>query len=185
MWDALPVNSELKLRIATRASVGIEIGTIYSPRPWFPSRAERADLVARQLPTWAIASAHTAGWVWTGMGSPEPWSVLRPTTPEISPLERTQWRARKVRGARHEVVALGSLRLLDPTSTVRDILLGAGEVDSCASQIAVLTSLPLQSFLDPALSGRSSLAQREHAARVVERVHSLRNCYPDITRYTS
>ena len=176
------MNPELKQRIAVRASGGIKMGAIYSARPWYPSRLERADLVAGHTPPWAIASAHTAGWVWSGMGRPEPWSLLRPVSPEISPLERTHWRARRLSEARHGVVALGQLRLLDSSCVVREILLGEGEIDACASQLAFLTDLPSAVLLGLARGGRTRSGQRDHAVRVVERLTYLRERYPDITR---
>jgi hypothetical protein len=49
-----------------------------------PLHLERAALLAERLPDWAIAAGHTAGWVWTGLGHPEPWSLFRPLSPSIS-----------------------------------------------------------------------------------------------------
>lgn len=176
------MNRELKQRIAVRASVGVQIGSIFSDRPWFPSRFERADLLARLFPSWAIASAHTAGWVWSGMGRPEPWTLLRPASPEISPLERTKWRARRLNESRHGVVAIGNLHLLDSSCVVREILIGEGGIDACASQIALLTHVSAASLLELSAGARTSIHQRDHAALVVERVIFLRERYPDITR---
>ncbi len=165
------------------------LGTLVHRRPWFPGRLERATLVAQALPAWAVASGITAGWVWTGMGRAEPWSVLREEKPGLSPLERTTWRAR-LRSPHHRVTELGGLRLLSPECSLREILLGGDEIDVCATQVLILSALDhspqsigeLQHMVS---QRRASAANRSHAMLVLARVRHLRAHYPDITRYTS
>jgi hypothetical protein len=157
------------------------IGSLVHRRPWFPSRLERASLVARALPLWAVASGITAGWVWTGMGHPEPWSVLREEKPGLSPLERTAWRAR-VRSHHHEVTTVAGLRLLTPACAVREILLSGDDTDVCASQVAMMSNHSIGALLTAATQRRASAVNRAHANGVLERVKQLRVNYPDITR---
>ena len=95
----------------------LSLGGLYWPRPYFPSRTERALLIGQSLPHWAIPTGNTAGWIWTGMGLPTPLTVLRPRTPALSPLEREHWRAREVRDSRHTVVEVAGQSILDPLST--------------------------------------------------------------------
>jgi len=164
-----------------RCGWGVAIGSLFFPRPWFPTRGERAALVCQALPRWAIASGITAGWVWTGMGLPEPWSILRAPQPEISPIQRTLWRARSLRPG-HTLAAIGELRLLDPASCATDILLSNTDVDVCASQILFLDARPVRALRERASSIRQSAGQRRHLVAVLDRVEALRQRYPDITR---
>jgi hypothetical protein len=165
------------------------LGSMVHRRPWFPGLEERAALVARALPAWAVASGITAGWVWTGMGRAEPWSVLREEKPGLSPLERTLWRAR-LRSPHHEVTQLGSLRLLTPQCSLREILLSADAIDGCATQVLLLSAHPhaqhsMGELRDVTRERRASATHRGHAQAVLARVEHLREHYPDITRYTS
>jgi len=169
-----------------RAGHIVLLGSLVHPKPWFPGRSERAALIARALPPWAIASGITAGWVWTGMGHPEPWSVLREEKPGLSPLERTTWRAR-LRVQHHRVTSLGALRLLTPQSSIGEILGSAESVDVCASQILLLsahqhTALGSLDLAPGEAQPRASAAQRAHASAVLTRVSHLHVHYPDITR---
>jgi hypothetical protein len=165
------------------------LGTLVHRRPWFPGRLERAALVAAALPHWAVASGITAGWVWTGMGRAEPWSVLREEKPGLSPLERTAWRAR-LRSPHHRVTQLGGLRLLTPECSLREILLGADGIDVCATQVLILSApgpapQSMRELRHTIGQRRASAANRFHAIEVLARVEHLRAHYPDITRYTS
>jgi hypothetical protein len=157
-------------------------GSLLWTRPYFPTRHERATLVKQALPRWAIASGNTAGWVWTGMGRPEPWTILRPSRPAISPLERTQWRARALNSAHHRVVVLSGLSLLTQTDTAREIALGEGPIDECAAQIHCLSRCSTAELPHRFHDRRSSATEQAHAAAVVGRLGQLRELYPDITR---
>ena len=160
---------------------GIPLGGLVWPRPYFPTRAERALVISQNLPGWAIAGAHTAGWVWTGMGYPTPWAVLRQEYPGLSPLERSSWRAR-LHSPRHQrVEQLGPLRVLDPQSCATDILLHTTNIDAGATQLLFL--LASDSSPIALLEGRrASAAQHQHAQKICERWRWLRKTYPDITR---
>jgi hypothetical protein len=159
----------------------LRLGSLIQQRPWFPTRLERASLVADALPSWAVASGITAGWVWTGMGHPEPWSVLREEKPGLSPLERTHWQAR-MRTTTHQVTSLMGLRLLNPASTVREILLSAHTIDTCATQVMFLSSATLKQLTSECYAHRASVVSRQHARAVLHRLQDLRTRYPDITR---
>jgi len=160
------------------------IGDLVWPRPYFPTRWERAQWVASLLPSWAIASGITAGWVWTGMGYPTPWQVLREELPGLSPLERVDWQARLRSRAHHTVEAIGELRLLSTKSTSIEVLLGGRNSDAGAAQLLFLrgANAPLDELLD---KRRTSPRARHRAGVMLERAKILRARYPDITRYTS
>ena len=161
----------------------LSLGGLYWPRPYFPSRTERALLIGQSLPHWAIPTGNTAGWIWTGMGLPTPLTVLRPRTPALSPLEREHWRAREVRDSRHTVVEVAGQSILDPLSTEIELLSHGRDIDSAATQILFLRSLREQ--VGQPIATRMSQSQRERAHAVLQRVRVLTERYPDITRYTS
>ncbi len=161
----------------------LSLGGLYWPRPYFPSRTERAVLIGQSLPHWAIPTGNTAGWIWTGMGLPTPLTVLRPSTPALSPLEREHWRAREVRDSRHTVVEVAGQSILDPLSTEIELLSHGRDIDSAATQILFLRSLREQ--VGQPIATRMSQSQRERAHAVLQRVRVLTERYPDITRYTS
>ena len=161
----------------------LSLGGLYWPRPYFPSRTERALLIGQSLPHWAIPTGNTAGWIWTGMGLPTPLTVLRPRTPALSPLEREHWRAREVRDSRHTLVEVAGQSILDPLSTEIELLSHGRDIDSAATQILFLRSLREQ--VGQPIATRMSQSQRERAHAVLQRVRVLTERYPDITRYTS
>ena len=161
----------------------LSLGGLYWPRPYFPSRTERALLIGQSLPHWAIPTGNTAGWIWTGMGLPTPLTVLRPSTPALSPLEREHWRAREVRDSRHTLVEVAGQSILDPLSTEIELLSHGRDIDSAAIQILFLRSLREQ--VGQPIATRMSQSQRERAHAVLQRVRVLTERYPDITRYTS
>ncbi len=162
-----------------RDGFALGLNGLYWPRPYFPTLQQRADLIAEHLPSWAIPTAHTAGWIWTGMGSPLPFAVLRPARPALSPIEREKWGAREFREHHHQRATLGYRTLTSQRSTVTEILTHGVGLDSCATQLV---------FLDPAAAmlGSSpvkmSPTQLVRAGAMRARVGLLRRCYPDITR---
>lgn len=158
----------------------LSLGGLYWPRPYFPSRTERAVLVGQSLPHWAIPTGNTAGWIWTGMGLPTPLTVLRPSTPALSPLEREHWRAREVREPRHTVVSVAGRKILDPLSTESELLSHGRDIDGAATQILFLRSLRDEGPI--IFPTRMSKGRRERADTVLERVRLLSERYPDITR---
>ena len=126
--------------------LGLNVGSYPWLYPRFPTRDERAALVARCLPAWAIASGSTAAWVCTGMGLAEPWVVLRREHPGLSPLERTQWSAKLLNPAHHTLRTLSGLVLLDLDSTAMEVLLSPHSRDIAAAQLFVLEPLCGEDF---------------------------------------
>jgi hypothetical protein len=119
------------------------------------------------------------------MGNPEPWSVLRAEKPGLSPLERVVWQAR-IRIPKHDdITVLQGLTLLTPYSTVREILLGGGNIDRSATQLLLLTTDSRESLRSRWFERRASEETRSHAELILTRLEYLRETYPDITRYTS
>ena len=167
---------------ALRAGTALRIGSILWPRPYFPTVHERAALVASLLPSWAIASGRTAGWVWTGMGLLEPWTVLRPVTPSPSPLDRMQWDARTLNPTHHKVEALEGLTLVAPDVAVVDILLRDNCPDSAGAQVVMLSKTPTELLRQRCLERRTTPAQRHRLEILLAAVDDLRRRYPDITR---
>jgi hypothetical protein len=160
----------------------ILFGDLVWPRPYFPSAPERAALLRDALPTWVIVSGTTAGWVWTGMGMPEPWCVLRVEKPGLSPLERTKWRAALWSPVHHSSTRLAGLTLLDKDCTAREVLLGSAPVDVAVAQLLFLTRDDDATLRSRCGERRASATQRKHAERVLERLAVARGHYPDITR---
>lgn len=158
----------------------LSLNGLYWPRPYFPTRIERAGVVSANIPRWATPTSHTAGWIWTGMGSPLPFAVLRPSLPAISPLERTQWRARELREAAHRVEYIAGFRVLSTSSTEAELLSQSDDVERAATQIVFLRLMPSHREVAGAL--RMSALQRDRARLILERVRTLQDTYPDITR---
>ncbi|MDA2980916.1 MAG: hypothetical protein O2828_04015 [Actinomycetota bacterium] len=158
----------------------LSLDGLYWPRPYYPTRIERAGLIAANTPAWATATSHTAGWIWTGMGSPLPFAVLRPSQPAISPLERELWRARELRTPAHQIATIAGYHLLDTSSTEAELLAHSQDIDRAATQIFFLRQeaahVPASGLL------RMSARQRERANLMLERVLTLQETYPDITR---
>jgi hypothetical protein len=160
----------------------ILFGSLVWPRPYFPTRVERARLVAHAIPRWATATDATAAWVWTGFGQPEPWRVLRQRHPAISPLERTHWQAVELNPEYHRTQRIAGLSILSPADTVREVLLGSGNIDVAGAQVMMLTGETSHEIEARISQRRTTEAQRNHARRVLHRVEFLRQRYPDITR---
>lgn len=164
-----------------RDGAALWCGSLFWPRSRFPTLAERAELLAGVMPSWSIASSHTAGWVWTGIGTPEPWVVLRRPQPAPSPLERTVWKARTFNPRRHHAIDMGRLSLLSRADTVTELLLGDTPLDIASTQIALLTGEDLASLRAKILAIRSNGAQKRRSEEILARVANLRVRYPDIT----
>jgi hypothetical protein len=167
---------------ALRAGTALRIGSILWPRPYFPTVHERAALVAGLIPPWAIACGRTAGWVWTGMGLHEPWTVLRPVAPSPSPLDRMQWDARALNPNHHRVEVLQGLTLVAPDVAAIDILLRDHCPDSAGAQVMMLSKTPTEGLRQRCLERRTTPAQRHRLDILLAAVDDLRRRYPDITR---
>lgn len=169
-------------RFEVAEGLHLSLGVLEFSRPWFPTVSERANLVRTQLPAWAIASGSTAGWIWTGMGCPSPWSVLRHRTPALSPLARTEWSARVVNEKTHRLLEINGLRLLNPLSTAREVQFSGTDIDASAAQILVLVGPSPFEVLGSNSAQRRSPTERARARLVAERLATLVKLYPDITR---
>jgi hypothetical protein len=163
----------------------LRIGPMIWPRAYFPSRFERAALVKQYIPTWGIATGHTAGFVFTGMGSPEPWTLLRHPVPAISPLQRTAWMSSLVNPENHRLICLAGLWLTCPEHTVMETLLRRGPIDQAATQLLMLTTRSVEDLAQEISLRRAGTETRARAASILVELGKLRATYPDITRYTS
>ncbi len=158
----------------------LSLDGLFWPRPYYPTRIERAGIICSKIPHWATPTSHTAGWIWTGMGSPLPFAVLRPSQPAISPLERTQWSARELREGVHLVEHIAGFPVLDTSSTEAELLTQSHNIERAATQIVLLRTMPSHREASSAL--RMSASQRNLAHLILDRVRVLQETYPDITR---
>lgn len=157
-------------------------GSVIADSASAPLLAERVSLVAQVLPEWAIAAGHTAGWVWTGLGHPEPWSLFRPQHPSISPLSRAEWRPRSTKRPGMTTYSFGPLTLLSREATITDLLIAPGDDDVAAAQLYALSEdTSLRRSIEqvrPALTTR----QRDRARVRTARVRQWWLDYPEVTR---
>jgi hypothetical protein len=160
----------------------LRIGPMIWPRAYFPSRFERAALVGDYIPEWGIATGQTAAFVFTGMGSPEPWTLLRRPVPAISPIQRTAWISSLVNPANHRLVCLAGLWLTCPEHTVMETLLRRGPVRQAATQLLMLTNRSAEELAQDIAVRRAGPETRIFAATVLTELTKLRATYPDITR---
>ena len=167
---------------ALAAGTAVRLGGLVWPRPYFPTLHERAAFIAGLIPAWAIASGRTAGWVWTGMAQPEPWSVLRPLHPAPSPLERMHWGARTCNPLHHPRHVLQGLQLLTPEATAMDILVRERSVDVASAQVAMLSETPTQTLRARCVERRMTRDRRQALEAIFSALDALRQRYPDITR---
>ena len=114
------------------------IGDVAWPQPSSPFSADRATLLAATLPRWAVAAGNTAGWVWTGMGLPQPWSLLCRKGPAPSPMARAQWKPRQRIVPDTSLRTLRGLVLLSPSETARDLLTTPGSDEAAVAPLFVL-----------------------------------------------
>ena len=147
-----------------------------------PLLTERASLVAQVLPEWAIAAGHTAGWVWTGLGHPEPWSLFRPQRPAISPLSRAGWKPRSTKRPGMTTTSLGALRVLTREATVTDLLTAPGDDDVAAAQLYALSNDHSLTRSIDQIRAAVTTRQRDRARVRIARVRQWWRDYPDVTR---
>ena len=158
-------------------------GTLTWPHPSPPLLRERATLVAAVLPNWAIATAQTAGWVYTGLGRAEPWALYAPRSPAISPLQRRQWKPRNPSPEPHDLQKLCGLTLTTPEKTTSDLLVWPGADEVAACQLFEMADPDtLQRASERALySVRTAVvAQRIRARSALK--HEWWETYPLVTR---
>lgn len=157
------------------------IGSLYSPGLAPPHLNERATMVANRVPQWAIAAGHTAGWVWSGLGTPEPWNLVCATQPALSPLVRTQWKPRARETASLDTTILEALCLLTPEATTADLLTCPGDDQVCAAQLFTLTTA--EKLSDVAASCVAGLRprQRDRARIRISLVRTWWSNHPFVT----
>lgn len=162
----------------------VRIGSMHWPHPAPPLLKERASMVSSRIPDWAIARGQTAGWVWTGMGRAEPWALIAPPQPAISPMARQAWRPLTKRVAPEEIAEVGALSLLSPRATVSDLLTCRGLDEQLACQLFTLLN---QATIHEAVSAVSnspgySKTKRERLRRRVTLIRLWWAAHPDVTR---
>ena len=147
-----------------------------------PLLPERAEILRRRLPEWATVAGITAGWLWTGLGRPEPFDLIAPSTPALSPLVRNQWRPRSPRRNPASTTRIKGLQVLSRAATASDLLLCRGDDDVVASQLYQLTEpKSLQEMARAALPGRGH-ARQDRVRQRVSRVRQWWSDYPVVTR---
>lgn len=158
------------------------VGSLYSPGIAPPHLNERAALVAARVPQWATAAGHTAGWVWTGLGKPEPWDLICPTRPALSPLVRTQWKPRARRAASIQTTMVAGLCLLTPDANTADLLVSPGDDQVCAAQLYTLTTAEQLDAIVASWAPRLRPAQRDRARIRISQVRAWWSDHPFVTR---
>lgn len=158
------------------------IQSLYTNRREPPLRDERAALVAERLPGWAVAAGHTAGWVWTGLGKPEPWAVLCATSPALSPIARTQWKPRAKRLERYQLVEIRGVTMLGRLDCAADLLGHEGDDDVAAAQLyALITEDELTTIVARVRQHMTPLS-RDRARRRTAQVRQWWLNHPVVTR---
>lgn len=148
------------------------IGDLRWPRPEPPLRLERAGMLADAIPPGTIAAGVSAGWVWTGMGIPTPLSLIASRSPAPSPLSRHEWKIRGVVTSDQDIAVVGSLSLLTPEATRRDLWRCPATDEVAVALLFWLGTVPTEQT-DDLHAARSGLLRR------------WRQDYPWATRYTS
>ena len=159
-------------------------GSIFSPHPAPPLLKQRAELVAQRIPEWATAAGNTAGWVWSGMGRAEPWSLLAPAQPAISPIARQQWKPRRQSATAHPTTRVGTLSVLDVSATAEDLLVCEGVDEQISCQLfAIIQPGSLREVVERARqrSGYTA-AKRERLRRRVTLTRLWWDAHPEVTR---
>lgn len=135
------------------------------------------------VPGWAIAAAHTAAWVYTGMGRAEPWALCAPSKPAISPLHRREWRPRTISLKPQDVVDIRGLTATAVSRTVYDLLTWPGSDEVAACQLYLLATAPtLERVLAPGGFSPLTASTRDRARRRTLLVQQWWRDYPLVTR---
>jgi hypothetical protein len=159
------------------------LGSLNWPSPTPPLMAERAEMVSRIIPDWAIAAAHTAGWVYTGLGRAEPWALICRRGPAISPLVRREWKPRSFTVSDSDLRTVRGLTLTSRQRTLQDLLRWPGDDELAACQLYDLAdSDTLEAATAEALK-HSRTARTSHTIRVrVALTKKWWDSYPFVTR---
>jgi len=150
---------------------------MFWPRPDPPLLSERFALVASAIPPGTLAAGQTAGWVWTGMGSPTPFSLIAKQQPAPSPLVRHSWKIRGTTPSPEDLVSRCGLECLTKQATADDLWECDGDDTVVSSQLFFL----LGDHDDLATVSPGGL----RASRRAEILTQWRSRYPWATRYTS
>jgi hypothetical protein len=159
---------------------GQRIGDLFWHRPDPPLLAERAELLASALPAGTLAAGVSAGWVWSGMGTPTPLSLIARSSPAPSPLARHRWKIRGIAVPCADVVVVRGLSLLTKVATVADLWTCDGSDEVAAAQLfwlAPASSPPGQPSGPPAEHVTNDRTDRRRAI-----IHAWRENYPWATR---
>jgi hypothetical protein len=125
------------------------IGGLFWPRLEPPLLKERFSLLATTLPPGTIAAGITAGWAWSGMGSPTPLGLIAKTQPAPSPLARHAWKIRGIALQPHQLDIRDGVSCLNKQATVSDLLTCDGADDVVAAQLFwLLRDQPLPTPVD-------------------------------------
>jgi len=158
-------------------------GSVNWPSPTPPLMAERAELISRIIPDWAIAAAHTAGWVYTGLGRAEPWALVCKKGPAISPLVRREWKPRSSTVADSQIQRIRGLTLTSSHRTLQDLLEWPGNDEVAACQLFDLATN------DTLEAAAAQALRRSRTARTSHRIHIRTtltqrwwDAYPFVTR---
>lgn len=159
-------------------------GSLISPHPAPPLLKQRAQLVLERIPEWAVAAGNTAGWVWSGMGRAEPWSLLAPTAPAISPIARQTWKPRSQFGHETRLTSVDQLRLLNVEATQEDLLTCEGVDEQIACQLFCLIRPGAIQEVVERVRARSgyTTAKRERLRRRVTLTRLWWDAHPEVTR---
>lgn len=159
-------------------------GSLISPHPAPPLLKQRAELVCERIPEWAVAAGHTAGWVWSGMGRAEPWSLLAPVAPAISPIARQEWKPRSQHGREGSFTSVGNLRLLSLEGTQEDLLTCDGVDEQIACQLFCLIGPEsIRAVVERVRCGSGYTAtKRERLRRRVTLTRLWWDAHPEVTR---
>lgn len=156
-------------------------GSMVWPSPQPALLADRARLVAEKIPPWAIAAGITAGWVWTGIGRAEPWTLLVATSPSPSPMARQEWKPRQLRREHAPVQHIHTLSLLSREQTFGDLLIVSASDEVAAAQLYLLGD---RAMLQHRLSALKNLRPKtlDAARRRAALVEQWWAAYPLVTR---
>ena len=138
--DTPPMSTHDVSEMSSRVVDGeaLRIGDLFWPRPDPPLPEERAALLATHLPLGTVAAGITAGWFWSGMGSPTPLCLIAKTQPAPSPLARHRWKIRGIRVAGDHWQDAGQLPVLTLQATWGDLWVADGPNEVAAAQLFCL-----------------------------------------------
>jgi hypothetical protein len=112
--------------------------------------------------------------VWTGLGRAEPFDLIAPRSPGISPIARTLWKPRFAEVCGANLRQIGELLLTSRHLTAQDLLTCEGNDQTIAAQLYELLPDELSPVLSSDSLSRSNKEALERARRRVELVRRWR-----------